>query len=419
MRRAAAPSAFILPSHCSAPLGRRRGRSGAVVARAALLPPPAPLAALPAFVAAYEAYRDAAFRAVLSASGAVLAAVQHAANDPWGPEELFFIPLYAAAVPPVLRAVHRAENWVRRGGAPAWESSWQRRCEKPLQSLSVAFLALWAFDNGLSLAHALGSSITATSTPLLRGVPVSIYTMWAAQTLLGVIEGWRIPVGEAADSALLIKRASAAAVVVSTVLLVARACSLNLTGLAATTGLLGLSFSLALRDLFANVVAGMSLVLWRPFLEGDEITVEAKGQGRVTARVEAMGIVHTTLRDSEGLIIIVPNALLTAQSITNREPVRGSSHSLFSGVLTLRHEDMSRIEALLPLLAAALRQVPQLDEEFGKVSVSVTGVTSSGVHVKASALFKRSPLSSANVKGKAWLALGQAVLDGGCQLAKD
>ena len=305
MRRAAAPSAFILPSHCSAPLGRRRGRSGAVVARAALLPPPAPLAALPAFVAAYEAYRDAAFRAVLSASGAVLAAVQHAANDPWGPEELFFIPLYAAAV------------------------------------------------------------------------------------------------------------------VVSTVLLVARACSLNLTGLAATTGLLGLSFSLALRDLFANVVAGMSLVLWRPFLEGDEITVEAKGQGRVTARVEAMGIVHTTLRDSEGLIIIVPNALLTAQSITNREPVRGSSHSLFSGVLTLRHEDMSRIEALLPMLAAALRQVPQLDEEFGKVSVSVTGVTSSGVHVKASALFKRSPLSSANVKGKAWLALGQAVLDGGCQLAKD
>jgi hypothetical protein len=180
-----------------------------------LLAPPS----LPAIAAAYEVFRDAFFSAALAASSSALHIVSSAANDPWTLEEGLVIPLYAAAVTPALRALHRFELWLRTrhalgGSTPEWSVSWQCELQRPLKTLAYAFGILWLFDNGLALTAALGiSSVSTPSTPLLRGVPTSVYVIWMAHTALSWLQSWRIPKGPEADSALLAKRAASVGVI--------------------------------------------------------------------------------------------------------------------------------------------------------------------------------------------------------------
>ncbi|MEO6796238.1 MAG: mechanosensitive ion channel family protein [Candidatus Dormibacter sp.] len=78
-------------------------------------------------------------------------------------------------------------------------------------------------------------------------------------------------------------------------------------------GFLALAFSLAFQDILKNFIAGMFLLLERPFRLGDEITVETH-----TGAVENIEMRTTTLRTSDGEQVLIPNSLLYTGTITNR-----------------------------------------------------------------------------------------------------
>jgi small-conductance mechanosensitive channel len=78
-------------------------------------------------------------------------------------------------------------------------------------------------------------------------------------------------------------------------------------------GFLALAFSLAFQDILKNFIAGIFLLLERPFRLGDEISVETH-----TGVVENIEMRTTTLRTSDGEQVLIPNSLLYTGTITNR-----------------------------------------------------------------------------------------------------
>src|SRR5256714_7405874 len=78
-------------------------------------------------------------------------------------------------------------------------------------------------------------------------------------------------------------------------------------------GFLALAFSLAFQDILKNFIAGIFLLLERPFRLGDEITVESH-----TGVVESIEMRTTTLRTNEGEELLIPNSLVYTGTITNR-----------------------------------------------------------------------------------------------------
>jgi small conductance mechanosensitive channel len=84
------------------------------------------------------------------------------------------------------------------------------------------------------------------------------------------------------------------------------------TSLLAMLGAAGLAIGLALQGSLANLAAGLLLIIFRPFKQGDFI--RAAG---VEGTVQDVQILATTLHTTDNLRLIVPNAKITDGIITN------------------------------------------------------------------------------------------------------
>ena len=78
-------------------------------------------------------------------------------------------------------------------------------------------------------------------------------------------------------------------------------------------GLFALAFSLAFQDILKNFIAGVFLLLERPFRIGDEITADDH-----TGVVENVEMRTTTLRTEDGQEVLIPNSLVYTSTIVNR-----------------------------------------------------------------------------------------------------
>jgi small-conductance mechanosensitive channel len=83
--------------------------------------------------------------------------------------------------------------------------------------------------------------------------------------------------------------------------------------LAALVGIVGLTVSLAFQDLLRNIVAGVSILIERPFTIGQHIDFRT-----FTGTVETTGLRTTVLRTTSGTRAVIPNALLLAEPLVNR-----------------------------------------------------------------------------------------------------
>ncbi len=84
------------------------------------------------------------------------------------------------------------------------------------------------------------------------------------------------------------------------------------TSFIAVIGAAGLAIGLALQGSLANFAAGFLMIIFRPFKVGDYI----EGAG-VAGTVEAIQIFTTQLQTPDNKTVIIPNAALTADNITN------------------------------------------------------------------------------------------------------
>ena len=77
-------------------------------------------------------------------------------------------------------------------------------------------------------------------------------------------------------------------------------------------GIGGLALALAARETLENLFASFTIFLDLPFVVGDNIQI-----GSISGDIEKIGFRSTRIRSADGNLILVPNRLLTSQSLEN------------------------------------------------------------------------------------------------------
>lgn len=85
-----------------------------------------------------------------------------------------------------------------------------------------------------------------------------------------------------------------------------------MTSILAALGAAGLAVALALRDSLANLAAGVTLILLKPFRVGDVIEIDGQ-----RGKVEGMRLMHTVLATADNCEMVLPNAHVASLPITN------------------------------------------------------------------------------------------------------
>jgi small-conductance mechanosensitive channel len=93
---------------------------------------------------------------------------------------------------------------------------------------------------------------------------------------------------------------------------------IDLSPFLAGAGVVGLALSLAAKDTLANVVAGVLLILDRPFRVGDRIELwSAPTETGTWGDVIEVGLRATKIRNPDNIVVVVPNNLIMQRDIVN------------------------------------------------------------------------------------------------------
>ena len=94
---------------------------------------------------------------------------------------------------------------------------------------------------------------------------------------------------------------------------------INVTGIVAALGIVGLAVAFASQDTMENIIAGIFIIVDRPFREGERILLPKKIGGLYSSwgDVQEIGLRTTTVRSTDGVMLTIPNKLLTKDAVAN------------------------------------------------------------------------------------------------------
>ena len=96
------------------------------------------------------------------------------------------------------------------------------------------------------------------------------------------------------------------------IIIVAEAVGINTASLVAVLSVAGLALSLSVQNVMSNLFSGVTLLLTRPFNQGDFIEVGAN-----MGVVKSVGLFYTVIDTVDNRVITIPNGDVTAASIVN------------------------------------------------------------------------------------------------------
>lgn len=149
----------------------------------------------------------------------------------------------------------------------------------------------------------------------------------------------------------------------------------HFTALLAVLGAGALAVSLALQDVLKNLVAGLYILVERPFTIGEQIEFKT-----YSGTVETIELRTTALRTLAGQRVIIPNAMLFAEALVNRSAY---GKQLLRVRVTLPSGDANRqtVDDLLKVI----RAIEGESKDVG-AAVQVESVTAEKVTLRAELL---------------------------------
>lgn len=84
----------------------------------------------------------------------------------------------------------------------------------------------------------------------------------------------------------------------------------------ASVSVISVIVGLAAQNTLGNLIAGISLLLYRPFKIGDRLQVHAP-TGLETGLVESLNLGYTLLKTDDNRRVVVPNSIMASQTIVN------------------------------------------------------------------------------------------------------
>lgn len=184
-----------------------------------------------------------------------------------------------------------------------------------------------------------------------------------------------------------------ALVMVFTVVIIVEEFGYDVTGLITGLGLGGLTFALAAQDIASNFMAGITIILDKPFAMGDWIAV-----GGMEGIVEEMNFRSTKIRTFDNALISVPNSQLGSSSVTNWTKMNFRKTNIIIGLLysTTR-------ETLQKVIDDIYNELSQFEEiKTDSLLVKFDNFSASSLDVKIS-------YNSYPIPGPAHLALKEKV----------
>ncbi len=182
---------------------------------------------------------------------------------------------------------------------------------------------------------------------LLRVVLIVAIAYVVSRVLRGRVERTLASRPFGRNGALLVGRLISLAILVVSVLAILGSFGANWTGLLTVLGAGTVAIGLAIQDVLRNFVAGIFLLLERPFRVGDSIRVRD-----VEGEIQGIDIRTTLVKSAEGSLIMIPNAVVFTEILTNRS--RWGTRRLD---LLIEQEGKAAVE-IERSIAAALDAVP-------------------------------------------------------------
>jgi small-conductance mechanosensitive channel len=146
------------------------------------------------------------------------------------------------------------------------------------------------------------------------------------------------------------------------------------TSLLAGVGVASVVVGLAAQSTLGNLIAGVSLVLYRPFKVGDRVQVTAP-TGVETGVVVNIDLGYTLLRTADQRLLVIPNSSMASQASVNLSLTTARATSAPCGVslYVAAGSDAARARQILLEVAKAQAKIAKVDGCY------FTRVTSRGV----------------------------------------
>ncbi|MDR2887708.1 MAG: mechanosensitive ion channel family protein [Bacteroidales bacterium] len=152
----------------------------------------------------------------------------------------------------------------------------------------------------------------------------------------------------------------------------------------AGAGILAAAVGFGSQQAISNIVSGIFMVLFKPFRVGDFIDLGGESRGTVVD----ISLRHTTIKNAENRMIIVPNNVLNNQSIVNSSIVHAATCA-FIDVGIGYGSDINRAMAIIteealkhPLLIDN-RTVEEKENGDPQLTVRVIALAASSVNLRA------------------------------------
>ena len=143
------------------------------------------------------------------------------------------------------------------------------------------------------------------------------------------------------------------------------------TTLLAAFGAAGLAIALALKDTLANIAAGVMLLFIKSLQVGDYVAMPDNA-----GTIEEIGLFTTTLRDSEGIAVYVPNHIIWSNRVHNYN--RHGARKAIINIIVDNETELEGAQKLLEKLLAGIDGVKQLPSP---PEVYVTDFTDIGIQI--------------------------------------
>jgi len=206
---------------------------------------------------------------------------------------------------------------------------------------------------------------------LIVAVIVFIVALYVAQIAFRMVKKALINRKVDAELVLLFSRLVQVGIIVLGLMWSLQIVDFDVTGFVAGLGIIGFTVGFALKDIAENFVAGVLLLLHQPFDIGD--SVDAGGFAGTVINIE---IRSTTIRLWDGLLVIVPNAQVYSNPITNYSKIDRRRISIDVGVgyeTDLEKADQIMLDVAHKLPGIKFDPEPfVVFKEFGDSSINAT-----------------------------------------------
>ncbi|HAH56582.1 MAG TPA: mechanosensitive ion channel protein MscS [Bacteroidales bacterium] len=152
----------------------------------------------------------------------------------------------------------------------------------------------------------------------------------------------------------------------------------------AGAGIFAAIIGFASQEAFSNIISGIFIVIFKPFRVGDSIKIGEMHQGRV----EDITLRHTIINNFENRRIIIPNTVISAQTIIN-STIGEEKVCIFIELGVSYESDLDKAMAILRETASThpncidQRNPQEVEEGVPKVVVRVLGYGESAVQLRA------------------------------------